>query len=275
VTPDRDLDGLRQDWDDLAGVDPLWAILSDDPHRHGGWDLASFFRTGEDEIAALMSRAASLRLPRSRDRALDFGCGVGRLTGALASYFVETVGVDISSRMLDMARDLHKDCPNCVFVESARPDLAQFEDQSFDLVYTDIVLQHLPDRTKAVRYIEEFVRVLRFSGLLVFQMPSRIPLRHALQPRQRLYHILRRTRIGSDRLYRHLGLHPIRMIHLSERDAVAAIEGAGGKVLEIDVERVGSTSIEDRTYFATRPEPGDAATQSRITSRYNVSQADR
>jgi SAM-dependent methyltransferase len=44
-------------------------------------------------------------------------------------------------------------------------------DRLFDLIYTDLVLQHLPPDI-SVRYIAEFLRVLSPEGVLVFQLPS-------------------------------------------------------------------------------------------------------
>jgi len=252
MTDPRQLRRLREDWEDLARLDPLWAILSDSRHRHGGWELDDFLRTGDVEIAGLMRLAESFGLPQRRDRALDFGCGVGRLTRALTAYFGECVGVDISTRMLESARAMNADRANCVFIHNARGDLGVFDDRSFDLVYTNIVLQHLPDRATASRYITEFVRILQPRGLLVFQIPDKIPPRRALQPRQRLFHLLRRTGIASNQLYRRLGLHPIRMIDLPEDEAIDVVASAGGTILEVQAMTLGSTGIENRTYFVTR-----------------------
>ncbi|RCV47080.1 methyltransferase domain-containing protein, partial [Marinitenerispora sediminis] len=52
------------------------------------------------------------------------------------------------------------------------PDLGAFEDASFDLVYTDLVLQHLPPAL-ARGYLAEFTRVVRPGGALVVGAPDR------------------------------------------------------------------------------------------------------
>ena len=40
-----------RDWEELAELDPLWAVLSD-PRRAGGrWPIAEFFATGEGEVS--------------------------------------------------------------------------------------------------------------------------------------------------------------------------------------------------------------------------------
>ena len=95
-----------RDWNDLATVDPLWAVLSAKGKRNGGWELDEFFATGEAEVAQMLARAAELGRPGRNDSALDFGCGVGRLTRALAVHFDNTLGVDASAQMIEQARRL-------------------------------------------------------------------------------------------------------------------------------------------------------------------------
>ena len=249
---DLQLGNLQRDWEELGSIDPLWAILAHRDRQHGGWDLEEFMATGERHVEDLMARADSLGLPLKHDRALDFGCGIGRLTRPLASHFGEAVGVDISEPMIERARLLSVDLSNCSFVHNIRPDLSILEDASFDLAYTHIVLMHLPSRRAVESYIRELVRVLRPGGLLVFQIPARIPFRRKLQPRRRLYAALRRIGLGSVPLYRRLGLHPIRTIDLPEDLAVRAITAAGGEILGIDRNHAARLSIDDRTYYVGR-----------------------
>lgn len=97
----RSLVGQKQNWEDLATLDPLWAILSDPHRRFGQWDASEFFASGEVEVGRLLQRVAMLGLPANRKRALDFGCGVGRLTRAMSRVFEECYGVDISEGMID------------------------------------------------------------------------------------------------------------------------------------------------------------------------------
>jgi SAM-dependent methyltransferase len=248
---DQPIRKLQRDWEDLGSIDPLWAILSDDSRRAAGWDLFEFLATGEREIEELLRRAGSFGLPLRRDRALDFGCGVGRLTRALSPAFGEVVGVDISGSMIGHARRINADLENCRFVHNVRPDLATLDDATFDLVYANLVLQHMPGRDAAERYVRELVRVVRPGALLVFQVPGRIPLRHRLQPRRRLYEALRALGLPALALYGRGGLHPVRMIDLPEERTVRAVKAAGGEVLAIDRLTI-ADSIEDRTYYVRR-----------------------
>ena len=72
----------RRDWDELAELDPYWAICTTPGKRFGGWDTDEFFATGEREIGAVLAEAEPLGVPGARGEALDFGCGLGRLTRA-------------------------------------------------------------------------------------------------------------------------------------------------------------------------------------------------
>lgn len=242
----------RRDWDEIGRLDALWAILSDPAKRHGRWDVDEFLATGRREIDALLENGRRWRLPERRDRALDFGCGVGRLTRALAAHFGSATGVDISEVMVSRARALHADWPACAFEILDDGGLTAFPDRSFDCVYSRIVLQHIPDRSATEAHIREFVRLLAGGGLLVFQLPASLPLRRRLQVRPRLYARLRSLRVPESLLYRQLGLHPIRMCSIPEADVVRLLTAAGATLLDIERTEVGDTGIQDRTYWATR-----------------------
>ena len=96
----------KKHWEDMGDLDPFWSILTEPGTKHGNWDIKKFFETGSDEISCLISAAERLGLPKQREWALDFGCGVGRLTRALAPLFQNVVGIDISKSMLRRAVDL-------------------------------------------------------------------------------------------------------------------------------------------------------------------------
>ena len=161
---------LRKTWDALAVSDPWRAILGR-PGEGKQWDAEEFFLSGEYEVNGVMQYAGTLGLPGERRTALDFGCGAGRLTQALAEHFESATGVDVSPAMLELARQHNRKGERCRYVLNESGDLAQFVDGSFDFIYSNITLQHL--RPKWIRaYLGEFVRVLAPGGLLVFHLPS-------------------------------------------------------------------------------------------------------
>jgi SAM-dependent methyltransferase len=163
---------LKRHWGRLGRRDPYWAVLTDPDKRGGRWDVTEFFRRGQLEIDAVLHRAQETGMaPASYRRALDFGCGAGRLTQAMAAHFSQCDGVDISKPMLRIARQHNRFPDRCTYHLNARPDLSLFADDSFDFVYSTLVLQHMAPRY-STRYIHELVRVLAPGGLLVFQLPS-------------------------------------------------------------------------------------------------------
>jgi SAM-dependent methyltransferase len=238
----------KHDWDDLGRVDPLWAVLTSPERRYGKWNPEEFFASGAAEIAHVMRHAAQLGLPRHNRAALDFGCGVGRLTRALAKHIDRCVGVDISESMIAMAREWNRDMPTCHFVLNTAGDLGAFGDDSFDLIYSNIVLQHLPSVRLIESYIAEFIRTLTTDGLLVFQLPRHIPWKHRIQPRRRMYRLLRALGASEDFLLRSLKLTPMRMNFVPEAKVRNLIDAAGGKVLSIER---GDSAI-DQVYYVTR-----------------------
>jgi 2-polyprenyl-3-methyl-5-hydroxy-6-metoxy-1,4-benzoquinol methylase len=103
-----DIAELGRNWDELAKNDPFWAILTF-PHAKGNrWNIEQFFATGVTEVTELFEYLQSSGFSFSKGRALDFGCGVGRLTQALALHFEEVVGVDISPTFVELASQYNR-----------------------------------------------------------------------------------------------------------------------------------------------------------------------
>src|ERR1700676_3402696 len=79
------------------------------------WTDEEFFATGEwtvnGHIVADQQNISGTR-PLSELRALEIGCGAGRITRAMARVFAEVHGVDISSEMITQAREALHDVPN-------------------------------------------------------------------------------------------------------------------------------------------------------------------
>jgi SAM-dependent methyltransferase len=248
------VDRLRRDWDELAEDDALWAVLADPARSGGRWTVDEFLRTGEQEIADTLATASSLGLPARRERALDFGCGVGRLTRALATHFGEAVGVDVSPEMVARAEELNRDRPNCRFAVNTAADLRSFQDGGFDFVYSSKVLQHMPSRELALRYVAELLRVARPDGLAVFQVWSFVPWRNRLQPRRRLYGLLRALRLPRPLLAR-AGLTPRgRGIAVPREQVERLLERSGHRLLHVEPD--GEWGFR---YFAAGRERGASA----------------
>lgn len=166
-----DLDDVQRHWNEWGRRDPYFAIISRPDRRGNRWDLDEFFRTGVDDIDAMLGWLQKLHVPVEPGRVLDFGCGVGRLTQALARTFAECDGVDIAPSMIERARELNQFGDRVRYHVNDRNDLTLFEDGSFDLVYSIIVLQHI-EPVYSMAYVREFARILAPGGVVVFQLPS-------------------------------------------------------------------------------------------------------
>jgi SAM-dependent methyltransferase len=239
----------REEWDDLAVLDPYWATITDPSQKFGQGSLQAYLRTGEEEIDWVLAGAERLGHSELSGAALDFGCGLGRLTRALARTFDKCYGVDISPEMIRQSRELNRDKPACRFFVGG-PDLRPFPDASFDLIYSNVTLEHVPEREAIELYIREFVRTLKRGGLLVFQLPSGMSLWRKIQPRRRLYAALRGCHVPRHLLYK-LGLYPIRMNFIPERAVKSLLESCGARVLEV-AELYSGGTLPSRMYFVTK-----------------------
>jgi 2-polyprenyl-3-methyl-5-hydroxy-6-metoxy-1,4-benzoquinol methylase len=133
----------QRDWDDLAVFDPWRAILRE-PGRRRPWRLDEFLATGERDAERALATARDDGLPQRYARALDFGCGGGRVAVALATRFEDVLGMDISPAMVERAQQTAASVPNCRFVVGAERELQALPAEHFDFVLALLVLQHLP-----------------------------------------------------------------------------------------------------------------------------------
>jgi 2-polyprenyl-3-methyl-5-hydroxy-6-metoxy-1,4-benzoquinol methylase len=235
-----DLEYWQKNWDQLGKDDPLWAILTLPGKENRQWDPVEFFETGRTEITSVLQRLSSLGISCPGGRALDFGCGVGRLSQALAEHFAEVHGVDISPSMIEQAHRFNRYPVKCFFHQNSTSRLDLFKDEFFDFVYTNIVLAHIEPRY-AKDYIREFVRVLRPDGIAVFQLPSPTFLR-GLFPQ---------SFVEWHRRRKHRGKPFIGMFGIPEREVSALVNDLNSSILYVDRERNGWRWI-NLTYYLVR-----------------------
>jgi SAM-dependent methyltransferase len=232
--------GVERTWTKLGREDPLWAILSVPEKKGGRWDEADFFASGVAEVREVLARAAAVRPALPRNRALDFGCGVGRLTTAMAQHFRAVDGVDISEPMIARARVYARAVPQCRFYLNVRPELSLFPGGRYDFVYSSRTLQHMKPRYSR-RYIGELVRVLAPGGVLVFHLPTKIvaPSRWYKRP---LPWSVRQWVVRQRQLPEMHGV--------PESKVEQTIEAAGGQLLQTD--HPPGDPLESRRYTVTK-----------------------
>jgi ubiquinone/menaquinone biosynthesis C-methylase UbiE len=168
-------DKYREQWENLGNHDPYWAVLTNPDKRGGKWNSAEFFSTGEKEMENVLRKISNLGSEINRGIALDFGCGVGRISRALANEFRKVIAVDISSSMLKEAQRVNHDIINIEFIHNTAEDLIIIPENSIDFLYSNIVLQHMP-KNRQIIYIRQFCNVLASGGILAIQTPSKCNL---------------------------------------------------------------------------------------------------
>jgi SAM-dependent methyltransferase len=166
-----ELRDLQRHWDAFGNTDPMWSVLTSPDKKHGRWDKDEFFRVGQEEIAHVLALLEAKGIEVPRGRALDFGCGVGRLSQALADHFDEVDGVDIAPSMIRLAEEYNRHGDRCRYHLNEGDDLRAFPDGTFDFIYSAHVLQHMEPRY-AHKYVEEFVRVLASGGVAFFEITT-------------------------------------------------------------------------------------------------------
>jgi SAM-dependent methyltransferase len=156
------------EWERFGREDPYFGVLTDERFRQGSLDdqaRADFFRSGQDHVDHVFAQIDRHVVPSPTfSRALDFGCGVGRVLVPLARRVDHVTGVDVSESMLGEARS------NCA--AHGVPDVALFTSDemsrlrpgTFDFVHTFIVLQHIPpDRGLVI--VRRLVELLAADGV--------------------------------------------------------------------------------------------------------------
>jgi len=226
---------LQKNWEGLAQTDPLWSICTDPEKRNHKWEPEEFFRTGKHEVEKVLEHLHRLGIPLDQAApALDFGCGVGRLTRALAGHFPECWGVDIAPTMIRMAQELHKSHGRCKFCVNQSDHLPMFPDEHFGFIYASIVFQHIAKKY-VKNYLLELIRTLKPGGLFVFQIPDHFKastvgrLRHKLRLRSKLDRLFKTDR-GEFRMDMHC---------IPEEDIRKLLSGP--KIRIADVQRTNST----------------------------------
>jgi ubiquinone/menaquinone biosynthesis C-methylase UbiE len=239
----------KQQWEALGQLDPFWAMTG--TNKYGAWDLEAFLQTGDQQVAQLMRDASRFERPTRYEAVLDFGCGAGRLTRAFRAHFERYLGLDISENLVAKAREVHAALPGTSFALSPRHKLDVAND-SQDMVYAWAVLQHIADRAVVLHLLAEFVRVLRPGGLLVFSAMHHIQLFYRLQPRRRLYALLRAAGVPDSVLYHRLRLYPQEVHFVPQAQVVSHLQSVGAQVLEVKAAAPAAAPHQVRVYYVTK-----------------------
>jgi SAM-dependent methyltransferase len=171
INPDKSIElrDMKTYWNMCAADNAMRHIAVDH------WENEDVFHgSGEKDIDKILSFLDEDLLKNVHYRVLEVGCGIGRLLKPFALRYpnLDFYGVDVSSEMIRKGELRLLDLPNVNVYSSNGQDLKMFEDNFFHLVYSYIVLQHIP-RKFVQNYISEISRTLVDKGLFIFQLPVR------------------------------------------------------------------------------------------------------
>lgn len=161
-------------WDARARENANYFV--DNRLDYNAGDAEQFWTAGETDLERMLDAVGARLDPR--DTVLDVGCGVGRLTRAIASRTAHVHGIDVSAEMLARARVNLGAVPNVTLHQGDGTGLGPLADASVDAVVSLVVFQHIPDPAITLGYVREIGRVLKPGGWAAFQV-SNDPSIHA------------------------------------------------------------------------------------------------
>jgi 2-polyprenyl-3-methyl-5-hydroxy-6-metoxy-1,4-benzoquinol methylase len=155
------LKNVQKNWHIFGKTKPFETLVIP-PKGQEKWDVDAFFATGERQVEELIGYLESLGLELPGGAALDFGCGAGRVTQALAKHFDRCYGIDIAPSLITLAEQYNRCGEKCCYILNETADLQLFSDDCINFVYSYITLQGMAPRY-AKMYLEEFIRILVVS----------------------------------------------------------------------------------------------------------------
>ena len=121
---------------------------------------------------------------------LDIGCGVGRLSKELLRMGATSLhGMDISTEMLDFAREECKDFSNVTWEPCDLTQGIPHEDDSFDVAFEWSVLLHILEDEDFESILGEMARVASKYVILGMDGPDTVQETAYYKRRSRKYHI--------------------------------------------------------------------------------------
>jgi SAM-dependent methyltransferase len=219
-TPVRRGDGATAEWRRIArNDDVLYSVTSWPEKRGGGWTSEEFYASGDSDWADFERHWRHYE-PKLGGACVEIGCGAGRVTQALARSFESVLALDVSERMIELARAA---CPGNVSFQQVDGPRIPLGDGTADALFSCHVLQHLETREALRAYIAEARRALRAGGTLM------IHLTIVSRRRSRLWRLKEelRLRLSRWRLRRGETHTAVRMRVYRFEDVFHLLAGAG------------------------------------------------
>lgn len=227
------------EWKFWGKQDPLWAVAAWNGRSKGGenpWKDEEFYELGRKDWSDFIKHWEKYGV--ADDTAVEIGCGAGRLTRYMATYFRKVYALDVSEDMISYAAR-HISSSNVVFI-TTNGSVIPVEDHSATAAFSTHVFQHLESTDDASTYFREIFRVLVPGGTMMIHLPVYAwPWGAGKWVRRvyRLYKLAEDYRAKSKRhtLERGGSVSLMRMHSYAVRDLYTLLPGLGFEDIEIHI----------------------------------------
>jgi ubiquinone/menaquinone biosynthesis C-methylase UbiE len=158
------------EWKRWGKEDALWAVASwagKQKHGDSPWSDEEFYALGQSDWTDFVDQWRQYGI--NAGSCVEIGCGAGRITKQLATFFDHVNAVDVSEDMIHRAQRA---------VENANVEFLLIDglhlpwpDASATAVFSAHVLQHLDSEEIGFAYFREFFRVLEAGGTIMVHLP--------------------------------------------------------------------------------------------------------
>lgn len=159
---------MRRFWDARAKEDAFYFV--DSTLDYGNPDTDRFWASGPADVDRVLDPLGVGIDPQCE--LVEVGCGLGRMTRALAAQARSVRAVDVSREMLEQARSYNPNLANVEWILGDGASLSGVSSKSADACFSFVVFQHIPDPDVTMGYVREMGRVLRPSAWAAFQVST-------------------------------------------------------------------------------------------------------
>ena len=231
-------------WTKLGAAEPHWSVLNDRKYEQVAIseNMDGFYASGFDDKRGLDAFCSRNSIRYRKGVCVELGCGVGRITSALASSFERVVALDVSPNNLAVCERHLKDHKIANVELRLVKTIQEFQSlPEFDVFFSLITLQHNPPPVQ--HFILDTILDKGSQGAIsFFQTPhywSNYSYSSASYLRKGLK-LLKRS------LADHMEMHPLPMRFVNE-----SLTRAGYKLIEVSQDNC-TGHPGSFTYFSQR-----------------------
>ena len=164
------LDDTDREWNKWDKNDLYYAVLASPKFRNRD-NMAEFFAFGEQDFSNMQQDFERLAIPLTpAGKALDYGCGVGRVLRPVSHYYPQAVGIDVSRAMVEEARNNIPEATTDIRLLENNDLAACLGEDTFSFIHTRLVLQHIPNK-RGFQIIRHLLERLEKNGKAYIQAP--------------------------------------------------------------------------------------------------------